>query len=308
MSNFRHIVVTAAALVAVVATVGLAEQVRLSASETEFSDYDLRLAELEAEMQILRATHSRSGRKPCGRCGDRCNCRPSHFDVGAEVAFLSPHSTTGLGPSGSAFFPSTGMSPSWRTWLSYTGSNGLGLRARYWEFDHHITNNLNIFTYDLDAFTIDLEVTYSKLIGGDWDVLLSGGVRHFGFNEVRTFLSPSTVDSDLTGVVIGGELKRNLIGGLRGYGVTRGSAVFGDLEGEVPPGFVVVLENRHAVMWEAQLGLEYCRETSLGALSLRLGAEVMHWDSVSYKRIAGTVSADESVGMVGIVTGFTLRR
>jgi hypothetical protein len=115
-----------------------------------------------------------------------------------------------------------------RAEVRYTGPNGLGVRARYWEFDHLATNDLNAFTYGLDAYTTDLELTYSKLIGDDWDVLLSGGVRHFGFREERTALATSSVKSDLTGLVVGAEVKRALIGNFRGYGLARAATVFGN--------------------------------------------------------------------------------
>jgi hypothetical protein len=52
---------------------------------------------------------------------------------------------------GIAFFPSSGMSPNWRSWIGYTGANALGLRLRYWEFDHLVTNTVNAFTYGFDG-------------------------------------------------------------------------------------------------------------------------------------------------------------
>jgi hypothetical protein len=280
----------------------------LQANDLNYSLYEQRLADLESEVEFLRDLQKQKHAAPYQTCDDWYSCQPAHLDFGAELAFLAPNSTTGLGPSGIAFFPSTETFPSWRLWLGYTGPKGLGVRARYWEFDHLATNDLNAFTYGLDAYTADLELTYSKLIGNDWDVLVSGGVRHFGFREERAALATSFVKSDLTGLVVGAEVNRALIGNLRGYGLARAATVFGNLSGEVPPGFVVYLESRHAFMWESQLGLEYCRETRCGELSLRLGAEVMHWDSVSYKEISVTHSAAESVGLVGLVTGITIRR
>jgi hypothetical protein len=269
-----------------------------------------RLADLEAEVDFLRSSQAQAGSRSCGHnCGCLC-CPVPHWEVGAEVAFLSPHSTTGLGPSGIAYFASPGLFPSWRTWLGYTGSKGLGLRARYWEFNHVVTGT--VFTYALDTYVLDLEMTYSKVIGSDWNVLLSGGVRHVGLREGRTInAATAIVNTDSTGVLVGGEITRNLIGGLRGYGVARAAAVFGNMRGEVPPGFIVLFDNRLVCMWEAQLGVEYSRETQMGELSLRVGAEVQHWDEATYKNNgppANPLVDAESIGFVGIVTGLTLRR
>jgi hypothetical protein len=270
-------------------------------SSSNFSDYEQRFADLEAELQSLRNSRS-SG---CGTCCRRCP--EPHLDAGAEVVFLAPHSTTGLGPSGIAFFPSDELFASWRTWLGYTGSNGLGLRARYWEFDHLVTNNINVFTYDLDTYVADLELTYFTEIGRNWEVLLSGGVRHVSFDEERTSLAPTVlVNSDLTGVVIGSEVARDLTCGLRGYGIARAAAVFGDMSVPVIRPNGPLFDNRLSYMWESQLGLEYCRDTCMGELSLRLGAEVQYWDDMTYK-FNVSEWAPESIGFVGIVTGFTLR-
>ena len=273
-----------------------------------YSIYEQRLADLESEVEFLRGLEKQKRLAPYLDGDDCYPCRPAHLDFGAELTYLAPNSTTGLGPSGIAFFPSSEMLPSWRSWIGYTGTNGLGLRLRYWEFDHLVTNGVNAFTYGLDASTVDLELTFSKSFVNEWDVLLSGGVRHLAFHEDRTAIGTSSVDSDLTGLLVGAEVRRNLVGGFRAYGLARTASVFGDLTGEVPSGFIVHLEGRNVFMYESQLGVEYCRETCCGELSLRVGAEVMHWDSVSYKNISGTDSTAESVGLVGLVTGITLRR
>jgi hypothetical protein len=197
---------------------------------------------------------------------------------------------------------------SWRSWISYQFPNRVGVRVRYWEFDQQVTNDANVFAYGLDAYVLDVEGTYGKSLGSNWEVLLTGGVRQVGFHEDRTATNlPSFIDSHLTGLVLGGEMSRGLFGGLRSYGITRAAAVFGDTTGEVPPGFVVIFENTYRFMWEAQLGLEWRRDTEFGELALRVGAEVHHWDSISYK--SDPITRDpESVGLAGVVTGLTFRR
>lgn len=313
MTRLRVLTVSISAYLAIAACTCLAQEGRLVASDSGFdpSNYEQRLADLEAEMQLLRSAQSQNRPYGCdNNCGRCCRCCPApHWDVGAEATFLALSSTTNLGPAGS-FFRSDKLLPSWRTWLGYTGSNGLGLRARYWDFDHIETNSINTFTYSLDTFVADLELTYSKVIGGDWDVLLSGGVRHVGFNEERTWITVTTwtVHSHLTGVVVGGEITRDLIGHLRGYGVARAAVVFGGLRGDLPAGFIVLSDNRPVFMWEAQLGLEYRRDTRIGEVSLRLGVEAQVWNDVTFIRSSSSGVDAESIGFVGIVTGLTLRR
>ncbi len=303
MTRFLPVKVAVGALLALVSHSCLAQGYSLLSNSNDSSghinDYESRLADLEAELQSLRNGRSRG-------CGTRCRCcLGPHLDAGAEVAFLAPHSTTGLAPSGTAFFASDELFASWRTWLGYTGSNGFGLRTRYWEFDNLAT--FGVFTYSLDTYVLDLELTYTTAIKHNWEVLLSGGVRHMSFDEERfTGVSTSFVNSDLTGVVVGGEVTRDLTGGLRGYGIARAATVFGELTGEVPSGFVVLVDNRLSTMWESQIGLEYVRDTRLGELALRFGTEVQYWDDMTYK-FNGSAIAPESIGFVGFVSGLSLR-
>ena len=268
-----------------------------------------RLASLENEVEYLRRLQAAPNNASAdAACNTQFTCCPKRrFEIGAEAVFLSPHSTTGLGPGGIAFFPSVDYFESWRGWIGFSNENGVGLRGRYWEFDHLVTNNLNAFIYGLDTYVADLEATLNQRFG-NWDVQLSGGIRYVNFHEDRTFITRSFVDSELIGIVLGGEVKRPLANGVRGFGVVRVASVYGDLTGEVPPGFVVLLDNVHSMMWEGQLGMEITRQTRLGDISLRSGVEFQRWDDITYKQIAGTTSTHESIGLVGFFTGLSFSR
>ena len=288
-----------------------AQQLTATSPEVEqtLTPIEQRLASLENEVEYLRRTQDEPNNVSIdAACNTQSTCGPNRrFEFGAEAVFLSPHSTTGLGPAGIAAFPSVGYFESWRGWIGFSNENGVGLRGRFWEFDQLVDNNQNAFTYGLDTYIADLEATMSRRFG-NWDVQLSGGIRYVDFHEDRTFVSSSFVDSELIGVVLGGEVKRPLANGVRGFGVVRMASVYGDLTGEVPNGFVVVLDNVHSMMWEAQLGMEFSRQTRLGDVSLRSGVEIQHWDDITYKQISGTTSTNESIGLLGFFAGFNFSR
>ena len=313
MTRFRLVQITVSAFVALATCTCLAQQDRLVASDAGygFSNYEQRLADLEDVVQSLQSEQLGTGSHDCCRDYGRCpTCCPAPgIDGGGEVVFLAPHSTTGLGPQGIAFFPSGQVFATWRTWLGYTFANGVGARIRYWEFDHSVANNLNVFLYELDAYVLDVELTYSKVFGDEWDVVLSGGVRHLGIDETRVGLNNfrRNVNSDLTGVVVGGEVGRRLIGGLRGYGIARASVLFGDAL-ITDPNTTIPIDSKSSFLWETQVGLEYRRDTRIGVLAWRVGAEVQYWDSVSYRENGSATPFTESIGLVGVVTGLTLRR
>jgi len=200
--------------------------------------YQDRLASVEAELASLRARLDESG--PLGEdggcddggacCGDwREQARAPGWYAGFEFVFLKPHynNNTALlhddpGGASAATTPSEAfdlginvasvpfdsdyeLSP--RLWLGYTGEEGLGLRGRYWQFEHSddpVTFNSTLFRegfavagtfplfgfaaavgpgsqltafHRLDLQTFDLELTQEL----NWcrsQVTLGGGLRY----------------------------------------------------------------------------------------------------------------------------------
>ncbi len=287
------------------------QQVAFSEHTPIQTPMEARLTALENEVEQLRGSHGQQGSEFLDTnsvCGFNCQCCPQRrLEVGAEIVFLEPHSTTGLGPSGIAFFPSIDLQPSWRTWAGISNPNGIGFRGRYWEFDQFMPNTLNAFTYSLDVFVVDLETTFSKQIG-DWSVLVSGGLRHVEFREDRFGLTNAFVNTNLTGIVVGGELSRPLTPWLSTFGVVRAANVYGEMSGEIPTGFIVVFDSVHSMMWETQLGVEITRKTRFGQIRLRSGVEAQHWDDITYKFAGGGARTHESIGLFGLFAGLTISR
>ncbi len=93
---------------------------------------------------------------------------------GAEVSLLKPfqteETTTGFG-----------YDPATRIWLGYQGSNGLGARARWWQYDERSSNPTSNFT-SFKMQTFDLEATKAFKLGS-MKGLISGGLRFAEYRE-----------------------------------------------------------------------------------------------------------------------------
>lgn len=181
-------------------------------------------------------------------------------------------------------------------WLGYLGENGLGGRARYWYFREGTSQSLQSpnrlvtahpaglsliedqaqqldVTSKLEVQALDIE-GMQNLHAGNWDLLLSAGVRLARTNQnYNAFVLPSNgpVVSLLSGhnfqgagPVLAAEARHKLgQSGLSLYGSARGSVVFGSAE---QTAYIPIERNqgsdernRGMVIGELELGLEYGR-------------------------------------------------
>ncbi len=172
-----------------------------------------RMAALEAEVTTLRSGEScqaacncRNGSQPCNRCESGglyagfafVFARP-HFKEAFQATVGDPTAAISLVP----FSYDYDISP--RTWLGYTGANGLGVRTRYWQYDHaaapfqsspfvpaqaHVVsiifpatiystppNEILSVGDNLEVHTVDLEGTQQLDIMG-MSLVVSGGLRY----------------------------------------------------------------------------------------------------------------------------------
>ena len=129
MIDLSRLLAAAGTLLALASSDAFAQQDQFLGSHTgRDSSYEQRLTDLEAELSSLRSERLsyRAGRCS-GKCGRCRKCCPSPcFDFSAELLFLSPHSTNGLGTSGPGRFPNNEVFASWRTSISYTFAGGVG--------------------------------------------------------------------------------------------------------------------------------------------------------------------------------------
>lgn len=271
--------------------------------------YLTRLAEVEAELARLRS-QVEAGPAPVDEsvC-DGCDAaqRWCGVQAGADISFLELHSASSTGPGGigSPAPVNTNFEPAYRLWLGYSTAGGVGVRARYWEYDQ-VSSNLAMQSFiSVDTYTLDLELTATLPIARPWNVLVSGGVRYVHYDERRGYL-PNYTAEDLTtsqyGLILGGEARRDLFGYFDVYGISRAAAVFGDGRENSQN---LDIYNRLGGMFENQLGIEYTRNTSLGLVTFRTGAEAQYWcsftDEFGYE-------AGQAVGFVGFLTGLSIVR
>ncbi len=109
-------------------------------------------------------------------------CPSWMLSAGAEETFLRSHSEK-----------LSGFQPAGRVWLGVENCDGLGVRARYWNFCQTAGTLLDRFNGNdgpaaqfsietLQAYTVDLEAT-KRVDYGCWDFLGSLGVRYAGLSQ-----------------------------------------------------------------------------------------------------------------------------
>ena len=269
-----------------------------------------RIAELESGVSYGGDGSCCGGEGACTSCDSCCDpcCRPGGIIAGAEITFLKYHNSLGTrGADEADLDPNYEAAP--RFWVGYQGTDGLGWRVRYWEFNHGTdgdsvvagdTSELNV-----DTYVFDLEFVDSMSLGCYWDASVFSGFRYVEFDEDRIRRDNATgVIEDLDafgtspwGLTLGGELRRCIGNGLAAFVNTRGSVLYGD-ETEVDSGdFDRELNNLYFI-YEAQAGVQATRELEMGGyLFARGAAEVQFWDN-----FVGEEGFDggESVGFGGL--------
>jgi hypothetical protein len=233
----------------------------------------------------------------CGGC-DPC-CRSAGIIGGAELMFLKPHSS--LGTRGAVTDIDFGYDPAPRVWLGYQGSDGLGFRVRYWEFDHRkdvagrdALGNPVVDSLSYDTYTLDAEFFDSLNLGCYWDASLSVGFRYLEFDQERVAIDATTrqaflgdqFDNSSLGLTLGGELRRCMGCGLAGFLNSRASVLMGDeVESQIGAGgnwsFVDREIDNLYYIWEAQAGVQWTQESGGGHLFARAAAEVQMWDNAA---------------------------
>ena len=264
-----------------------------------------RITELEAALGGGGGCSSCDSGSCGGGCGDSCGsccsgccdpcCRPAGVIGGAELLFLKPHHSMGIrGALDTDMDYSYEIAP--RIWAGYQGSDGLGWRVRYFEFNHTTSVDLGGVTdsVNYDTYVLDLEFVDSMSLGCYWDASFFGGFRYVEFDEERvarvttagTILAGQGFDTAGYGLTLGGELRRCIGNGLAGFANTRASVIMGD-ESEVfaVNGAWATLDNELDniyYIWEAQSGVQWTNELQSGGyLFARAAVEVQFWDNFS---------------------------
>ena len=168
-----------------------------------------------------------------------------------------------------------------RVTVGYQGADGLGLRARWWDYHHTAekfgpsigpNNGITVETY-----TIDLELYDTIQLNSVWTAEISAGIRVNEFEEVmREFLAYRENDFEGWGGVVGLELKRCLGEGLAAYARVRGA---------------ILMDDKQVINFNlANIQNDLLLDTTQGMLEIALGFEA-NWDldynTVAFARFGG---------------------
>ena len=261
-----------------------------SAQEAQFASLSERLAEVEAELARYRA--GESCEVPCD--SDPCwDCRTPGLVAGADLIFMRPYHSE-------AQTPDYDFEPTPRVWLGWQRSDGLGIRARWFEYDGTSNSTAPNIIRDLNMLTFDLELTDTFTLGAKWEGLFSGGLRYAHYEQIRSTTGANNfleIDSAY-GLVLGVELYRPLRNNLYLFGLGRASAMYGT---------DVFANGIHSddvtfFITELQGGAEYRREIcGTTYVFARAAVESQYWAGVSN-------NDTEDIGLLGFYFSLGLAR
>ncbi|MEK6235640.1 MAG: hypothetical protein N2C14_13105, partial [Planctomycetales bacterium] len=245
--------------------------------------------------------------QPCGNaCNVSCeeNCNQSGLFVSGELMFFKYHRADGVRvggnlPAENADF-NYELTP--RFTAGWAGRDGLGVRGRYWQFDHAAGANEGGGSHiEVDTYTIDLEAYDLIDLNCDWQLEISGGVRYNDFRESLFNPALTTVHTSANyGGIVGLEAIRSVTDCLAVWGRFRGSLLMGDRRSQ--DGFEnMVLRDATQGVLELSIGSEYNQKLSCGSVVfVRSSAEWQHWMDYTSEFDLGIAGADvEGAGDVG---------
>lgn len=260
-------------------------------SQTDFASMQDRIDELEGRL----ASYSNLGGGAqkgdvCGSCqkgkGD-CGCGPSTYAT-YEMTILQPYiSDLAAGPG---FADDYGVGH--RFTIGRDGGEGMGLRARYWMFNHGkaAVGGLAPLNTSIDMDALDLEATLDQQLC-NWDILVSGGIRYG-----RAEISPAANVFRFEGLGPTVSLEAARCIGDRGLylvGNARAALLFGEVF-QIGAGPTSTIDDELTTVLENQLGIGYRRE--LGRADLNVRAV---WESQFWLNEAGTAIAGSNLGFTG---------
>ncbi len=305
-------------LICTVLAASVLERSWAKAGEATFAkqaELSLKLEQQNARIAALESAVQQSA--PCTSCDSGCGecladgdcdpcCRSAGYIGGVEMTWVKPHSSGGV--RGARFDIDFGYDIAPRYWLGFQGSDGLGWRVRYWQFDHRETvpagSAALTDSISYDAYLLDAELFDSRHLGCCWDATVSAGFRYVEFDQERVVFGTTNrvavegnqFENSSIGVTVGGELRRSMGAHAAGFISTRASVLMGDeIETQIVNGnWAPVdreLDNVYYI-WEAQSGVQWSQELGCGEFFTRAAFEMQIWDN-----FAGT---GEDWGLGGI--------
>ena len=238
--------------------------------------------------------------------------------AGAEVPLLKPSNSMGVRGVDNTDLPFD-LKASARSWLGVTTSGGLGLRVRYWVYDHDESGpsvvNGRTDSIDFDTYTLDFEITDTACLGSHWQTELSWGLRYVEYDE-------TAISRNAAGAIAAAhELDFSGLGGTAGLTVYqqlpmpvglfasfRGSVLVGDEQEYTGANFTLVDEEFDDMkyIFELKCGAELNRCLASGSLLyVSCAYELQYWSGFSAEPL---FDGGEAAGFSGFTIGAGLRR
>jgi len=252
-----------------------------------FSQVSHRFEQMQAELNQLRSQMQNAsfgdGCDSCGYMACQCPTYRNGWFAGYEAVLVKPHFEDGVtfDPPGELDEPRFDYEFSNRVFAGYRNCDGLGIRARYWNFDQNATLAVDEEFFSMKAEVVDLEISkLGSICGIDFD--LSGGIRYAAFET-------ATVDAQLPGFTLMQSDKYgptvalealtplgcsnfSFVGNFRASLLYGRSSFFGDFIG------FIVDEDNLTDVFESQIGIQYSHEfCNGGQLVLRALIEGQLW-------------------------------
>jgi hypothetical protein len=248
----------------------------------------------------------------CDSACDSCdNCCASGVFFEMELLLLQYLRTEGLivgDAAGAAEQVPSSLEGAPRISLGYIGADGLGVRARYFEFHHQLEANEALSRLDVDTYTIDTELFERFNLDDRWDLEASFGARYVEFAEtMRDQDAALELRHNLVhgfGLIGGVELRRQVCCGAI-YGRFRQSILAEDRTRiNTGSGTDTSLDTVVGIS-EINIGYELSRNLSNGSLVyFRVGGEYQMWSNFSsaFDGVTGEAFWDgaSDVGFAGL--------
>lgn len=280
----------ALAILALLAPVGTiqAQDIQL-ASHAELNDLYARLAELESRVAASNVSGGCgcADAAGCGNgCGDCCDdcCGNPGFVGGAEILWLTAYHAEGD-------FGNFDGETATRFWVGYQGADGLGVRVRWFDFDHREAAAGGVGPNILDISHVDVEIYDSFQLSCNWDLVVGAGVRYMDYFDLSTGGDIGEIAG--FGPVVTVEAYRHISDRAALYVIARESIVGGD-------GNVVNFDVTTNV-FEMQIGGQLHRDYNGGLLFARAGWEAQYYaDNMEFD--------SEGISLMGFTASVGLMR
>ncbi len=246
------------------------------------------------------------------------DCAASNWYVGFEAAILKPHvGSLAIGNPLNSVVPTYDYELSPRVWLGWENSEGIGVRARYWQIDADATEAASGIHSWVTADTLDFEGTLRGCLGRT-DLLLSGGFRYAKLeNGLAALGEDIAVAVEGCGLTLALEASRSigtrgfaLVGGFRQSWIYSDTDVTGSAVAFLPGGWAR-FEDDVLQISEANVGIQWSRCLANGSTMTAAALwEVQTWEPTGNLPLLGGVlgGVNSDIGFSGPTLSIALLR